>query len=502
MTRVLVAGFLHETNTFASTPAGWDNFVNGEGFPRMHRGAEVLELARVNIPAGGFLSAADPDWELIPVIWCAASPSAPVTRDAFERVASLIVDACRDQRPDAVYLDLHGAMVTEDFDDGDGELLRRVREVVGAGVPIAVSLDLHANVTALMLDSADAMVAYRTYPHVDMAETGVRSADQLRTLLTGVRLHAAAEPLDFLIPINSGSTFLEPARRLYAELAELEADGVVLTFAAGFPAADFPDCRPCVFGYGPDAAAVRRTVEELAARVAAAEPEFALDALAADRAVARAVELLGQGVRPVVIADTQDNPGAGGDATSLGLLRELLIADVEGSVLAALWDPAVAEAATRAGVGAVITARFPGSGVPGDEPLTVDLEVIALTSGEIRFDGPMMHGNRLSLGPSCLLRHGNLRVVVNAHKAQIMDRNQIRAAGLDPEDQAIVAVKSSVHFRGDYQPMAGAVLVALAPGPMRADPAEFEWRRLAPGVRLGPGGAPFEPATVEPNSRT
>lgn len=491
MTRVLVAGFLHETNTFATTPAGWENFLNGEGFPRMHRGAELLDLAEVNIPVGGFLTAADPDWELVPVIWCAASPSAPVTRDAFERVAELIVTACRDERPEAVYLDLHGAMVTEHVDDGDGELLRRVREVVGPDVPVVASLDLHANVTSLMLESADAMVAYRTYPHVDMAETGSRSAEQLRALLGGQRLSAAAEQLDFLIPINSGSTFLEPARRLYAELGELESDGVVLTFAAGFPAADFVDCRPCVFGYGPDEQAVRRAVAELAARVSAAEAEFALDASPADRAVARAAELVAEGVRPVVIADTQDNPGAGGDATSLGLLRELLAADVEGTVLAALWDPAVAEAATEAGVGATLTARFAGSGVPGDEPVTTDFEVEALTSGDLVFDGPMMHGNRLSVGPSCLLRHGNVRVVVNAHKAQIMDRNQIRAAGLDPEDQAIVAVKSSVHFRGDYQSIAGAVLVALAPGPMQADPARFDWQRLAPGVRVGPLGVPF-----------
>ncbi|OYO02970.1 microcystin degradation protein MlrC [Propionibacteriaceae bacterium ES.041] len=499
MTRVLVAGFLHETNTFARTPAGWENFVNGEGFPRMHRGVEIFELAEVNIPMGGFLTSADPEWKLVPVIWCAASPSAPVTRDAFERVSELIVEACRTEQPDAVYLDLHGAMVTEDFDDGDGELLRRVRDVVGPDMPIAVSLDLHANVTELMLTSADAMVAYRTYPHVDMAETGVRSTAQLRVLLGGGRLHAAAEQLDFLIPINSGSTLLEPARGLYAELEELESEGVVLTFAAGFPAADFPDCRPCVFGYGPDEEAVRRVVAELAGRVAAAEAEFVLQALPADRAVARAGELVAEGSRPVVIADTQDNPGAGGDATSLGLLRELLAADVEGTVLAALWYPEVARAATEAGVGATVTARFAGSGVPGDEPLETEFEVEALNSGELVFDGPMMHGNRLSVGPSCLLRHGNVRVVVNAHKAQIMDRNQIRAAGLDPEDQAIVAVKSSVHFRGDYQPMAAEVLVALAPGPMQADPAGFTWQRLTAGVRLGPLGTPFAAVMVNPH---
>ncbi|PSK85961.1 microcystin degradation protein MlrC [Murinocardiopsis flavida] len=487
--KIVVAGFLHETNTFATTPADYENFVNGEGFPGMCRGADVLRLADVNVPAGGFVAAAG-EWgaDLRPVVWCAASPSAPVTDRAFERICGEIVAACRAERPDAVYLDLHGAMVTQSHDDGDGEVLRRVREVVGPDVPIVVSLDLHANMTRQMFDGADAMVAYRTYPHLDMADTGRRAAALLRGLLGGAELTSHYLRIPFLIPINSGSTFLEPAREIYAHLDTVADEDVMLTFAAGFPAADFPDCGPSVFGYGGDRDAVVREVERLRDLVVRREAEFALDVLSAEQAVDAAVEAVGAGVRPVVIADTQDNPGAGGDATTTGLLRVLLERDRPRSVLAAMWDAGIAEAAAAAGVGGTVDAEFPGSGVVGDAPLRGTFEVAALTDGKVVFDGPMLHGNVLAVGPSCVLRSGNVSVVVNAHKAQIMDRNQLRAAGVVPEEQDIVVVKSSVHFRGDFQPMAGRVLVGVAPGPMAADPTTLPWTRLPQGTRTGPGG--------------
>lgn len=487
--KILIAGFLHETNTFAVTPADYENFVNGEGFPRMCRGSDVLGLAGVNIPVGGFLTRAG-EWvaDLRPVIWCAASPSAPVTDRAFESICGEIVEACRDVEPDAVYLDLHGAMVTRSHDDGDGETLRRVRAAVGPGVPIVVSLDLHANMTRQMFDAADAMVAYRTYPHVDMADTGRRAAALLRHLLDGGTLTGHHRRIPFLIPINSGSTCGEPAREIYDHVQEGDGGGVMLTFAAGFPAADIPDCGPTVFGYGTDPDAVVRAVEHLGDLVERREPDFVLDVLDAAHAVDTAAAAVESGVSPVVVADTQDNPGAGGNATTTGLLRVLLARDHPGSVLAAMWDAGIVAEAVRAGAGAKIDVEFPGSGLAGDEPLRATFEVAALTDGRVVFDGPMMHGNELAVGPSCLLRSGHVSVVVNAHKAQIMDRNQLRAAGIEPETQHIVVVKSSVHFRGDFQPMAGRVLVAVAPGPMAADPTTLAWTRLRSGMRTGPNG--------------
>jgi microcystin degradation protein MlrC len=175
MTRIAVGGFLHETNTFAPTKATYDDFVHGGGWPAMAIGADVLKTMRhINVGLAGFVEAAEANgWELMPTISCGASPSAHVTRDAFERIVQTMVEGIRAAGPlDAVYLDLHGAMVTEHFDDGEGEILARVRQVIGKDLPLVASLDLHANVTPAMVEHADALIAYRTYPHVDMADTG------------------------------------------------------------------------------------------------------------------------------------------------------------------------------------------------------------------------------------------------------------------------------------------------------------------------------------------
>lgn len=497
MSRILIAGFLHETNTFAPSLARWENFENGEGFPRMHLENDVLNLSTVNIPLGGFVLDADPEWELLPVIWCAASPSGPVEASAFERITTMITDACAAQSPDAVYLDLHGAMVSEQHTDGDGEILRRVREVVGPEIPIVVSLDLHANMSDLMLHSADAMVAYRTYPHIDMADTGKSAAGLLRRIFAGERLSMSCHRIDFLIPTISGSTMAGPARRVYGMLEPATDTDAVVSVAMAFPASDVEECQPCVFGFGVDANELSAEVQRVASAIHNLEPEFRLDAFSTADALDEAMKSVDAGQVPVVIADTQDNPGAGGDATTTGLLRELIERDLAASSLAAMWAPDVVAAAISAGEGELVEVCFAGSESPNDQPLKGIFEVLKITDGHVHFDGPMMNGNDLAVGPSVLLRKSNVRVVVNSRKAQIMDRNQFRAAGIDPEDQNILVVKSSVHFRGDYTDIAGKIIVALAPGPFPADPSVLPWRNLRPGIRLGALGPRFAPVTAE-----
>src|SRR3954469_14707945 len=216
MTRIAIGGFLHETNTFAPTRATWEAFVHGGGWPPMREGTELLHKMRgINVGMAGFIPEAEAfGWELVPTIWCAASPSAHVTEDAYERVAKTIVDGVRAAGAiDAVYLDLHGAMVAEHVDDGEGEIIARVRKVIGKDLPLMVSLDLHANVTPQMVEHADALIAYRTYPHVDMAETGRAAARHLARLLGSKQKFAKAfRQLPFLIPISWQCTNVEPTR--------------------------------------------------------------------------------------------------------------------------------------------------------------------------------------------------------------------------------------------------------------------------------------------------
>ena len=491
--RILIAGFQHETNTFAPSKTAYDDFVRGGAFPAMAWGADILGLRDVNIPIGGFIRAMEgPRTELVPVIWAGATPAAHVEKAAFERIAGEIVAAAGAQDFDGIYLDLHGAMVCEHDDDGEGELLARLRAVVGPRVPIVASLDLHANVTRRMLEVADALVAYRTYPHEDMAEAGERASGLMMRLLTrGARLHRAASRLPFLIPINGMCTMVEPAQGTYRALAGAEAmHNAALSFAPGFPAADFPECGGVVWGYGEDAR-IDGVVAGLTDHIVSRESEWMVPFLAPEEAVREAQRIAAHATRPVVIADTQDNPGGGGDSNTTGMLRALVHCDAQGAAIGLMVDGAAAKAAHDAGAGHDITIALGGQS-GGDPPLHATFRVEQLSDGRCRYDGPMMNGKLTDAGPSARLSLGGVQIVVSTWKDQMLDRNLYRMAGVQPEQMKILVNKSSVHFRADFQPIAEAILVAKAPGPMRADPADFLWTRLAPGMRLRPLGPAFQ----------
>jgi microcystin degradation protein MlrC len=503
LTRILIAGYQHETNTFAPSLADWVAFNRGDSFPAfVHGVAMVDQLTGINIPVGGFIDAAKrKGWTLLPSCWAGAIPSSFVTQDAFERIAGVICAdalAARDKGGlDAIYLDLHGAAVAEHAADSEGELVARLRAIVGPQLPIVASLDLHANVSHRMLREADALVAYRTYPHVDMAATGELAAELLaRRLKAGQRLPMAAQRLPFLIPLNAQSTWMQPAQGLYAALLALDrAHGTVLSFCMGFPASDFEECAPMVWGHGPSQTAVDQAVQSLHARVA--EPtQWRLDILSARDAVSQAMALAERTDKPVVIADTQDNPGAGGDSNTTGLLHALLAQGAgrrfPGQVaLGLMFDAAAAQAALAAGVGAEIdlalgTAVPTFTGQPSDPPLRGRFKVLALSDGACTLTGPMMTGLTVQLGVCACLEIDGLRIAVVSGKKQLLDRELLRMVGIQPELMRIIVVKSSNHFRADFQPIASQVLVAKAAGPMAADPADLPWQHLAAGMRLRP----------------
>jgi len=496
MTRIAVGGFLHETNTFAPTKATWDDFVHGGGWPAMTFGADVLKVMRgINVGLAGFIEEAEmKGWELAPTIACGASPSAHVTEDAFERIVKIMIDGIKAAgRLDAVYLDLHGAMVTEHLDDGEGEILARVRKVIGPDLPLVVSIDLHANVTPAMIAHADALIAYRTYPHVDMADTGRASAQHLDLLFqSGRRLAKAFRQLPFLIPISWQCTFDEPTRGIYAKLAALQSDAVPsLSFAPGFPAADFPDCGASVFAYGRTQAESDAAADQVAALVVGHENDFDGTIYSPDDGVQLAMEIARGATRPVIIADTQDNPGAGGDSDTTGMLRALVRNNAQRAAIGVIYDPASAQAAHQAGVGVTVQLALGGkSGIEGDAPYEASFVVERLSDGRFIAPGPYFGGREMEMGPSACLRIGDVRVVVSSHKAQLADQAMYRYVGIEPTQQAILVVKSSVHFRADFQPIAERLLICAAPGAMPADTASLPWTRLRKGVRVKPNGQP------------
>jgi microcystin degradation protein MlrC len=501
MTRIAVGGFLHETNTFAPTKATYEAFTHGGGWPRMVLGGDILKIVRnVNVGLAGFIDEAGPQgWELIPTIFAAATPSAHVTKDAYERIAAVLVDGIKAAGAiDGVYLDLHGAMVTEHFDDGEGELLARVRKVIGADLPLVVSLDLHANVTPEMVAHADALIAYRTYPHVDMADTGRACARHLALLLrTRQRLAKAFRQLPFLIPISWQATFDQPTKGIYDKLAALQGDAVpTLSFAPGFPAADFEHCGPSVFAYGRTQADADAAADRITAIIEGHEDDFDGKIYAPDEGVRLAMELAKSAKKPVIIADTQDNPGAGGDSDTTGMLRALVRNGASRAATGVIYDPASAKAAHEAGEGASVRLKLGGkSGISGDAPFEETFVVEKLSDGKFTAGGPYYGGRSMQMGPSACLRIGDVRAVVASHKAQLADQAMYRYVGIEPTEQAILVNKSSVHFRADFEPIAEKLLICAAPGAMPADTASLRWTRLRPGIRIRPNGPAFIPQT-------
>jgi len=500
MARIAHAGFLHETNTFAPQPATWEDFVRAESFPGLTTGPEILEVfPPINIGTGGFVrEAQDNGHELKPIAWCGAIPSAHVTEHAFETFAAMLLKGLDEVAPfDAVYLDLHGAMVAQHLEDGEGELLRRVREHVGAEMPVAVSLDLHANTTEAMVDHADGLVAYRTYPHLDMADTGIRTSRFLDRLLAGCGRPAKAyRALPFLMPLTGQCTMVEPMAGVYRTLEEIERrDGVwLLSFTPGFPPADIHDCGPVVVAYADDQAAADAAADELYGYVMAREAEFRVPLLQPDEAVARAIA--SNAHRPHVLADVQDNCGAGATSDSTGLLRALIEQNADGALLGLLVDAEAAQAAHAVGLGAEIDIALGGKlYAPGGPPVRARFRVDALSDGRFACTGPFYKGVTPNLGPTALLTTGGVSVVVSAGRIQAADKEIFRHLGRDPARQKILGLKSTVHFRGDFTDIAEEIVCVDAPGAASDRPETFAYQNLRPGVRLCPGGPEFRPDT-------
>ena len=496
---VFVAGFHHETNTFAPSVADWAAFECGAGYPSYARGEAMLQKMRgTSTSLGGFAqAAAERGWSLQPSVWAGAMPSNRVTAPAFARICDEIVADLQRGGFDAIYLDLHGAGVAVGADDAEGELLARIRAVVGPGMPIVASLDLHANVTERMLKLTNAMTAFRTYPHVDMRETGARAAQMLARRVGTSTRHMFAERVPFLLPLNAQCTLMQPAASVIALIDRLEAEhDVELNFAMGFSAADFAECGPVLFGYGADAARVREAVQCLHTEVVSRRAEWSQDLLSPAAAVERAIALAATADAPVVIADTQDNPGAGGDSNTTGLLRALIAAKagarLNGRVaLGLLFDPASAQAACTAGVGAtldlVLGRAVPTwSGALTEPAVQTQAKVLAVSNGMVPLFGPMTAGATTQLGPCACVEVEGIRVLLSSAKAQMLDLDLYRFLGVEPTRMKLLVNKSSVHFRAAFAPIASTILVAKAPGPMAADPGDLPWTKLPAGMGWRP----------------
>jgi microcystin degradation protein MlrC len=258
-----------------------------------------------------------------------------------------------------------------------------------------------------------------------------------------------------------------------------------------------------VFAYGRTQADADKAADHVVALIEGHEDDFDGRIYTSDEGVRHAMELAKTATRPIVIADTQDNPGAGGDSDTTGMLRALVRNNAQKAAIGVIYDPASAKAAHAAGVGATVTLALGGkSGISGDSPYKESFVVENLSDGKFVAPGPYFGGRDMDMGPSAALRVGDVRVVVSSHKAQLADQAMYRYVGIEPTQQSILVNKSSVHFRADFEPIAETLLICAAPGAMPADTAALPWTRLRPGIRIKPNGPAFAPPDNKSSSNS
>lgn len=488
---IAVGGIQHETNTFAPLLTDYEAFVVADGWPPLVRGEALWrEIEGVHLPITGACDYLRSEGAMLkPLLWASATPSGHVTEDAFERLTAMLLEDLQKIRDDidGVYLDLHGAMVCEHLPDGEGELLRRVRAVIGESMPLAISLDLHANLSPMMLEYCDYIDIFRTYPHEDMAITGERAARALLAMVNGgAKPFKALRQADFVIPLFEGCTDYGASRGLYFEDLPriLLRSGVMVSIACGFPLADTYDMGPGIVAYGASAEQANLAVDDLLSCMRKRFAESHAEYFTPDEAVRVARESVDAGKTPVVIADPQDSPGGGGTGDTTGVLRALLSADLAGSVLACIRDAETAELLHGFRVGDRVDIELGGKRFPGDSSVSANAEILKLTDGNFTCTGPMWLGVHAQLGKMALVRIGNVRVGIQSRDMQAADRSMLVHLGVNAEQENIIVLKDSVHFRADYRAIAARILSAKADGAVLADISGLPFKNLRPSLSI------------------
>ncbi len=477
--RIATGGISHETSTFARTPTTRRDFETGLG---LFRGPAVVEKFRgTNNCTGGFIAAAQRHgFELVPLLWTFAYPGGLIPREDYDSLKAEFLDRLRGAGPvDGVLLDLHGAMVVEGIDDGDGDFIAAVRQVVGPGCPVVATFDLHGNHTQRRLDAATAVVGFDTYPHVDMAERGQEAAELIvRTIRGEVRPVMALRELPLFWSAACQVTAHPPIDEAFRLVHEVERRPGMLsvTLSTGFPWADVPHMGPSVIAVADgDPHRARAAADEIGDWVWARRERWFRPPLSVRAALALGEK---EGRYPIFLADMADNTGGGAPGDSTEVLRTFLELGLQDALILYLVDPEAARQAHAAGLGSRIAVELGGKSDPiQGPPVPLEAEVVALSDGRFTYDGPMYGGLAGDLGPSAWLRQAGVNVVVVSARMQPLDQAFARSLGIDCAKMRYIAVKSAVHFRSGFERIAGSIHNIDAAAVHTHDFARLPYRR-------------------------
>ena len=478
--KLVIALMSHETNTFSPVPTPWQRFVDRTGG---HFGDAAIAVYRgTNTGIGAYIALAESAGaEIVVPIAASAPPSGPVAADAYARMSDAIVDAVA-SGCDGVMLDLHGAMVVETTPDGEGALLERIR-AVAPDVPVCVTCDLHANLTPAMVESCDAIIGYKTYPHIDMRAVGAQVGRILLEQIAGrVRPVMAWGNRPLLAQTLCMGHEDEPMGALQEMTRELEREGLLAaTVFGGFPLADVPfaGLSAAVVADG-DAGAARAGVERLLDAAWERRDGFVYRGRPLEEAVEYA-RTLEDG--PIVLLDHADNCASGGTQDVMSVIAEVLRQELDDVAVAAVWDPGAVEEMTRAGIGASVTLNLGGNtDMPSigrrGESLRVSGRVRHLSDGEFVVRGPMGTGLTMRMGPSAVLDTGSTEIVVVSRHVEPWDLGVFTSVGIDPRHKRYLLIKSRIHWRAGFGSFARHTVPCDGAGVTSSDTDLFEFRQV------------------------
>ena len=479
--KLVLAQMKHETNTFSPVPTPLARF--GHGRERPWEGREAYEEFKgTGTALGAFIDLAErAGAEVVLPVAAQAWPSGRVAQDAYEHVAGRIVEAVA-QGCDAVLLDLHGAMVSERFEDGEGELLARIRRVAPR-VPIGVAHDMHANLFPAAGRVATSLAGYQTYPHVDMYETGIRAANPLLQLLRGEARPTLVFGHRPMLPhVMRQSSLDSPNREIQDRARQMERQGALsASLFVGFPHADIPYAGvSAVVVTDADPELARRYCDELLDMAWQSRAQFVYRPEPLEASIQKAKNL---NSGPVVLLDHYDNCASGGTMDTMSVLGTMLEARLDDAAAFAICDPQAVAQMRDAGTGARVRLALggkldmPSLGLKG-APREVEGRVVRIVDGLYRNEGPMARGELMDMGPTAVLDSGGIEIVVTSRQIEPYDIAAFRAVGIDPAAKRYLMLKSRVHWRAGLGALARAVVECAGTGVCTSDYSQLQFRHL------------------------
>ena len=477
--KFVIAMMKHETNTFSPVPTPFESFANHAAC----YGADAYRAFKgTNTPMAAFIDLAEKEGtEIITPIAADAWPSGPVHAEAYERITGAICDAVGDGC-DAVFLDLHGAMVSQITDDGEGTLLERIRSIA-PDMPIAVALDLHANITDKMIANCTVIAGYTTYPHVDMYDAGRRAGSILISALKGklkpVMAYANRPMLPHTLRMGTDDA---PMGDLVAKAKTIEAkEALAVTVFGGFPLADFHDAGLSVVAVTDGNQKLAEDIcQNLAREAWQRRNEFVYAAEPLDESLARAGKLT-EG--PILLIDHADNCASGGTQDTMAVVAEVMRQGLKDIAVGAIRDPAAVQKMIEAGVGSSLTLQLggkmdmPSIGRNG-EPLEVTGTVKVISDGEFVVRGPMYTGVKMSMGKTAVLDTGSIQFVVIENNHEPFDLGMFRSVGIEPTTKQYLLLKSRIHYRAGFKPIAKHIVECNGLGVTGSDYSQFRFEKI------------------------